>query len=379
MFEATIEYIKELYGHPAFVGLHEPRFAGNEKQYVADCIDSTFVSSVGKFVDRFEEMVEEFTGCAKAVACVNGTNSLHLALKMVGVERDDEVLTQALTFIATANAISYCSAIPVFLDVDKDTMGLSPDAVRAFLHENTEIRGEFTYNKTTGRRIKACVPMHTFGHAVEMDELVAICAAYKIAIVEDAAESLGSYYKGKHTGTIAEIGILSFNGNKTITTGGGGMLLFKDKELGMHAKHLTTQAKVPHRWEFAHDEIGYNYRMPNLNAALGCAQMEQLPLFLEKKKELAALYQSFFEKQNIRFVGAPAHSDSNYWLNAVILEDAGQRDAFLTATNDNGVMTRPIWRLMNLLPMFAHCQTDDLVNSVWLEERVVNIPSSVRL
>jgi aminotransferase in exopolysaccharide biosynthesis len=295
------------------------------------------------------------------------------------VERDDEVLTQALTFIATANAISYCGAIPVFLDVDKDTLGLSPEAVRIFLVENGEKRGEFTYNKTTGRRIKACVPMHTFGHAVRMDELVAVCAEYNIAWVEDAAESLGSCYKGKHTGTIAEIGILSFNGNKTITTGGGGMLLFKDKALGMHAKHLTTQAKLPHRWEFAHDEIGYNYRMPNLNAALGCAQMEQLPLFLEKKKELAGLYRAFFEKQNIRFVSAPDHSNSNYWLNAVILNDIKERDAFLTETNDNGVMTRPIWRLMNRLPMFAHCQTDDLVNSVWLEERVVNIPSSVRL
>jgi len=379
MFDATIDYIKELYGNPAFVGLHEPRFAGNEKQYVADCIDSTFVSSVGKYVDRFEQMVEEYTGCAKAVACVNGTNSLHLALTLVGVERDDEVLTQALTFIATANAISYCSAIPVFLDVEMDTMGLSPDAVRSFLEKNGEKRGEFSYNKTTGRRIKACVPMHTFGHAVRMDELVAVCAEYNISLVEDAAESLGSYYNGKHTGTIAEIGILSFNGNKTITTGGGGMLLFKDKALGMHAKHLTTQAKLPHRWEFAHDEIGYNYRMPNLNAALGCAQMEQLPLFLEKKKELAALYQQFFEKQNIRFVTAPAHSDSNYWLNAVILKDVEERDAFLNATNDNGVMTRPIWRLMNRLPMFANCQTDDLENSVWLEERVVNIPSSVRL
>ncbi|MEI7676512.1 MAG: LegC family aminotransferase [Bacteroidales bacterium] len=379
MFDATMDYIKELYGNPSFVGLHEPRFAGNEKQYVADCIDSTFVSSVGKYVDRFEQMVEEYTGCAKAVACVNGTNSLHLALTMVGVERNDEVLTQALTFIATANAISYCGAIPVFLDVEIDTMGLSPDAVRIFLEKNGEKRGEFTYNKTTGRRIKACVPMHTFGHAVRMDELVAVCGEYNISLIEDAAESLGSYYNGKHTGTIAEIGILSFNGNKTITTGGGGMLLFKDKALGMHAKHLTTQAKVPHRWEFAHDEIGYNYRMPNLNAALGCAQMEQLPLFLEKKKVLAALYQQFFEKQNIRFVSAPAHSDSNYWLNAVILKDVEERDAFLNATNDNGVMTRPIWRLMNRLPMFANCQTDDLENSVWLEERVVNIPSSVRL
>lgn len=379
MFSSTIKYIKELYGNPEFVGLHEPRFLGNEKKYVNDCIDSTFVSSVGKYVDRFEQMVEEFTGCAKAVACVNGTNSLHLALLLSDVKNDDEVITQALTFIATANAISYCNATPIFLDVDKDTMGLSPIALEKFLVEYGEIRGEFTFNKSTGNRIKACVPMHTFGHTCRMDEIIEVCSKYNISVVEDAAESLGSLYKGQHTGTIAEIGILSFNGNKTITTGGGGMLLFKDKRLGEKAKHITTQAKLPHRWEFSHDKIGYNYRMPNLNAAIGCAQMEQLPLFLKKKIELAQIYTEFFKANNMHFIKAPRHSTSNYWLNGLILKDKNERDQFLTETNNNGVMTRPIWKMMNKLPMFAHCQTDNLKNSLWLEERVVNIPSSVRL
>ncbi len=379
MYSRVIEYIQELYGNPDFVGLHEPRFVGNEKKYLNECVDSTFVSSVGKFVDRFEQMVEEYTGCAKAVACVNGTNALHLALLLAGVERGEEVITQPLTFIATANAISYCGAEPVFLDVDRDTLGLSPDAVKQFLAINAEKRDGFVYNKSTGRKIKAVVPMHTFGHVVRLDELKAVCNEYSLTLVEDAAESLGSFYKGQHTGTIGEIGVLSFNGNKTITTGGGGMLLFKNKEIGLHAKHLTTQAKVPHRWEFVHDEIGYNYRMPNLNAALGCAQMENLPMFLEKKKDLAEKYTYFFEAAGIQFVKQPEHSVSNYWLNAVILESAVERDNFLTQTNDCGVMTRPIWRLMNRLPMFRHCQTDSLVNAIWLEERVVNIPSSVRL
>ncbi|WP_243347497.1 LegC family aminotransferase [Parabacteroides sp. FAFU027] len=379
MYNRVIEYIKELYGNPDFVGLHEPRFVGNEKKYLNECVDSTFVSSVGKFVDRFEQMVEEYTGCAKAVACVNGTNALHLALVLSDVKAGDEVITQPLTFIATANAISYCGAEPVFLDVDRDTLGLSPKALKEFLSTKTEKKEGHVYNKISGRKIKAVVPMHTFGHAVRMDELKAICDEYGLALIEDAAESLGSFYKGQHTGTIGEIGVLSFNGNKTITTGGGGMLLFRDIETGLHAKHLTTQAKVPHRWEFVHDEIGYNYRMPNLNAALGCAQMENLPMFLEKKKDLAEKYSYFFGAAGIQFLQQPEHSDSNYWLNAVILGNAEERDKFLTQTNNNGVMTRPIWRLMNRLPMFSHCQTDNLENAIWLEERVVNIPSSVRL
>ena len=272
-YKQIVDFIHELYGNVDFVPLSVPRFVGNEKKYLDECIDTTFVSSVGKFVDRFEQMVAEYTGAKRAVVCVSGTNALHMALMLSGVERDDEVLTQALTFIATCNALSYIGAHPVFLDVDKQTMGLSPDAVQEWLAKNAEIRNDECFNKRTGRRVKACVPMHTFGHPVRIEELKAVCEEYHIELVEDAAESIGSLYKGKHTGTFGKVGALSFNGNKTITTGGGGMLLFMDEELGAYAKHLTTQAKVPHRWEFRHDHIGYNYRMPNINAALGCAQL----------------------------------------------------------------------------------------------------------
>lgn len=377
MCKETVNFIKELYQTDKFIPLHEPIFTGNEKKYLEECIDSTFVSSVGKFVDRFEEMMADYTGAKKAVVCVNGTNALQMALLLVGVEREDEILTQALTFIATANAISYCRAHPVFLDVDKETMGLSPDAVEKWLGSNAVLKDGVCYNKTTGRRIKACVPMHTFGHPVRIDELIAVCEKYHIELVEDAAESLGSYYKGKHTGTYGKIGILSFNGNKTITTGGGGMLLFNDDELAKHAKHLTTQAKIPHAWEFAHDDIGYNYRMPNLNAALGCAQLEQIDKILESKRNTAKAYREHFAGSTIEYFDEPKDCQSNYWLNAILLPNKEERDAFLKYSNENGVMTRPIWQLMNRMPMFKDCQTDELTNSNWFEERVVNIPSSV--
>jgi aminotransferase in exopolysaccharide biosynthesis len=295
MYREITEYIHALYGTDGFVPLSVPVFKGNEKKYMEECIDSTFVSSVGKFVDRFEEMVAEYTGAKKAVVCVSGTNALHMAMMLVGVERDDEVLTQALTFIATCNAISYIGAHPVFIDVDRDTMGLSPKAVQSWLENNAELRNGECYNKTTGRRVKCCVPMHTFGHPVHLEELVEVCKNWNIELVEDAAESIGSFYKGKHTGTFGKVGAISFNGNKTITTGGGGMLLFNDEELARHAKHLTTQAKVPHRWEFRHDHIGYNYRMPNINAALGCAQMEHLEEYVLNKRETAAKYAEFFK------------------------------------------------------------------------------------
>jgi len=377
MCKETVDFIKELYQTEKFIPLHEPIFMGNEKKYLDECIDSTFVSSVGKFVDRFEEMMADYTGAKKAVVCVNGTNALQMALLLVGVERNDEILTQALTFIATANAISYCGAHPVFLDVDKETMGLSPEAVEKWLENNAFLKDGVCYNKTTGRRIKACVPMHTFGHPVRIDELISVCEKYQIELVEDAAESLGSYYKGKHTGTFVKVGVLSFNGNKTITTGGGGMLLFNDDELAKRAKHLTTQAKIPHAWEFSHDEIGYNYRMPNLNAALGCAQLEQIDVILKSKQKTAKAYQKYFDDTDIEYFSEPKGCQSNYWLNAVILSNKDERDAFLKYTNENGVMTRPIWQLMNRLPMFVDCQTDELTNSLWFEERVVNIPSSV--
>ena len=380
MYSDVIKYIHELYGTNSFVPLSVPVFTGNEKKYLEECIDSTFVSSVGKFVDRFEEMVAEYTGAKKAVVCVSGTNALHMAMMLVGVERNDEVITQALTFIATCNAISYIGAHPVFIDVDKDTMGLSPKAVKAWLETNAEIKKNSCYNKNTGRRIKCCVPMHTFGHPVHLDELVEVCNAWHIELIEDAAESIGSFYKGKHTGTFGKVGAISFNGNKTITTGGGGMLLFNDEELAKFAKHLTTQAKVSHRWEFRHDHIGYNYRMPNINAALGCAQMENLEQFVLNKRETASIYADFFKNTDgIEYFVEPENCRANYWLNAVILKDKHAQLEFLQQTNDNGVMTRPIWELMNRLPMFEHCQNDGLENSIWLADRVVNIPSSVRV
>lgn len=380
MYSEFIKFVHKLYETNDFVPLSVPAFVGNEKKYLEECIDSTFVSSVGKFVDRFEEMVAEYTGAKKAVVCVSGTNALHMAMMLAGVERNDEVLTQALTFIATCNAISYIGAHPVFIDVDNDTMGLSPKAVKEWLEVNAEIKDGTCYNKTTGRRIKACVPMHTFGHPVHLDELVKVCEEWHIELVEDAAESLGSFYKGRHTGTFGKVGAISFNGNKTITTGGGGMLLFMDEELGQFAKHLTTQAKVPHRWEFVHDQIGYNYRMPNINAALGCAQMEHLEEFVLNKRETATKYAEYFKNlEDVDFFTEPSNCRSNYWLNVVILKDKQSQLEFLQQTNDNGIMTRPIWELMNRLPMFEHCQNDGLSNSIWLADRVVNIPSSVNL
>jgi aminotransferase in exopolysaccharide biosynthesis len=333
---------------------------------------------VGKFVDRFEEMVSKYTGAKKAVVCVNGTNALHLALLLVGVESGDEIITQPLTFIATVNAISYCGAQPVFIDVDKDTMGLSPIKVREWLEENTEAKDYSCFNKTTQRRIKACIPMHTFGHPVHLEELINVCKEYHIELVEDAAESLGSFYKGKHTGTFGKIGVLSFNGNKIVTTGGGGMLLFNDKKMAMRAKHLTTQAKIPHRWEFNHDEIGYNYRMPNINAALGCAQMENINDFLANKRELALKYKHFFSNIGIDFFDEPTDCKSNFWLNNIILKDKQTQHDFLTETHNQGILTRPIWELMNRLPMFVQCQYGKLENAEWFVDRVVSLPSGVR-
>ena len=379
-FKKITDFIHDLYGGGDFIPLAVPVFIGNEKKYLNECIDTTFVSSVGKFVDRFEEDTARYTGCKRAVVCVSGTNALHMSLILAGVERDDEVLTQALTFVATCNALSYIGAHPVFIDVDRDTMGLSPAAVREWLAKNSEQKNGECYNKRTGRRVKACVPMHTFGHPVHLDELVEVLKEYHIELVEDAAESIGSLYKGKHTGTFGKVGALSFNGNKTITTGGGGMMLFNDEELGAYAKHITTQAKIPHRWEFRHDHIGYNYRMPNINAALGCAQLEHIEEYVASKRETAKAYEEFFRNiPEIEFFTEPKDTRSNYWLNVVILKDKKAQLSFLEYTNDNGVMTRPIWELMNRLPMFEKCENDGLKNTIWFADRVVNIPSSVRL
>lgn len=379
MYSNVVEFIRKTFETEEFIPLHEPRFIGNEKKYLNDCINSTFVSSVGEYVDKLEELITEYTGAKYAIATVNGTSALHISLLLSGVNAGDEVITQPLTFIATCNAISYCNAKPIFVDVDRDTLGLSPKALKEFLEENTITKDGKCLNKTTGKIIKACVPMHTFGYPCRIDEIKEICDEYCIALVEDAAESLGSYYKGEHTGTFGTFGVISFNGNKIITAGGGGCVVTDDEVLAKKAKHMTTTAKVPHKWEYTHDMIGYNYRMPNLNAALLVAQLENLDNFLANKRELAISYEEFFANQDIQFVTEPAESQLNYWLNAVILKDREHRDQFLDETNSKGVMTRPIWTLMNKLEMFKDAQTGDLSNAEWLENRVVNIPSSVRI
>ena len=376
----TIAFIKDIYNNSDFIPLHEPKFIGNEKQYLSECIDSTYVSSVGKYVDEFEKAVATYVGAKYAIATVNGTSALHISLKLTGVDENSEVLTQALSFIATANAIMYCNAQPIFIDVSKKTMGLCPKALLKFLKENTiKDKNGNCINKKTKKIIKACVPMHTFGHPCKIDKIVSICKKYNISVIEDAAESLGSFYKNRHTGTFGQIGVFSFNGNKIITTGGGGMIVTDDEVLAKKAKHITTTAKVPHKWEYRHDEIGYNYRMPNLNAALGVAQLENLEEFLFKKRELSCCYSKFFEQNKIKFVHEPKKAKSNYWLQAIILKDKQEREIFLEISNNNGVMTRPIWKLLNSLDMFQNAQCDSLKNSKWLEQRVVNIPSSVRL
>ena len=377
--ERIVEFIQDTFKTKEFIPLHEPRFIGNEKKYLNDCIDSTFVSSVGKYVDQFEKEFALKVGSKYAIATVNGTAALHISLILADVKKNDEVITQPLTFIATCNAISYIGAKSIFVDVDLDTMGLSPDALKKFLETNCEVVNNKCINKTTKRTIKACVPMHTFGHSCRIDEIKEICDTWNISLVEDAAESLGSYYKEKHTGTFGKVGAFSFNGNKIITSGGGGVIITDDEVLAKRAKHITTTAKIPHPFEYVHDEIGFNYRMPNINAALLLAQLEQLDTFLEAKRKLALKYKEFFSINDITFIEEPKNSKSNYWLQAVLLKDKSQRDEFLEFTNKNAVMTRPIWRLMNELEMFKDCQKDDLKNAKFLEERVVNIPSSVIL
>jgi len=379
MFKSITDFIKTQFPNQDFIPLHEPRFVGNEKKYLNDCIDSTFVSSVGAYVDLFEQKMCELTGAKHCIAIVNGTNALHLSLLLAGVKDEDEVLTQALTFIATANAISYCNATPHFVDVDKDTLGLSPTLLKKHLQEIAEVKDGICYNKNTGKKISACVPMHTFGIPLYIDELIEVCNEYHIPVVEDAAESLGSYYKEKHTGTFGLLGTFSFNGNKTITCGGGGAIVTNDDALAIRGKHLSTQAKVPHKWEYVHDEIGYNYRMPNLNASLACAQLENLASFIRNKRELAKNYQQFFKSKKINFAKEQKDSVANYWLNALILKDKEERNDFLAYSNSNGVMARPIWELMSNLQLFKNCPKSNLENSNWLVERVVNIPSSVRV
>jgi len=384
MFDEIIKIIRDLYGKEGPIPLHVPVFIGNEKKYLNDCVDTTFVSSVGPYVEKFEQAIANYTGAKAAVAVVNGTNALYLALLSIGVENNTEVLTQPLTFIATTNAISYIGAYPVFIDVDEDTLGLSPDSLEQWLAENAIVQSNeqgklFSFNKITGRRISACVPMHTFGHPAKIDKIVEICKKYYIPVVEDAAESLGSFYKGKHTGTFGKIGVLSFNGNKIITTGGGGMIITDDIELAKQIKHLTTQAKVNHPWEFYHDKIGYNYRMPNINAALGLAQFENIDFFLKNKRETAQYYKEKFKLLGIPFIEEPSNATSNYWLNSILFENETERDNFLAYAHEQQILCRPAWKLMTKLPMYRNALCGNIKNAIYFEERIVNIPSSVRL
>lgn len=370
-------FVRSLFQTNDFIPLHAPTFIGKEKAYLSETIDSTFVSSVGAFVDQFEKQMESLTQTKKAVAVVNGTAALQVALRLTGVQKEEEVLTQALTFVATANAIHYNQAHPVFIDVDKDTMGLSPVALQSFLEDFGEKRDNDTYNKNTGRRIAACLPMHSFGLMCRIEEIVSICENWNIPVVEDAAEALGSACSGQPAGSLGQLGTFSFNGNKIVTCGGGGAIVTNNSALGKKAKYLTTTAKVPHAWEYVHDELGYNFRMPNLNAALACAQLEQLEHFLDRKRWLFAQYKAFFEEKGVHMKKPLPNTTSNHWLNAIELDNKEERDAFLKATNEAGIMTRPIWRLMYKLPMYKDCQKDSQENAEFLEDRIVNIPSSV--
>jgi len=377
MFSSVLEFIKQKFPGQDFISLHEPQFQGNEKKYLNDAIDSTFVSSVGAYVNKFEEMMCEITGAKYAIATANGTSALHLGLLVAGVKKEDEVLTQSLTFIATANAISYIGASSVFVDVDRDTMGLSPDSLAGYLNEFAELKDGWAVSKISGKRIKACVPMHTFGFPCRTKEIAVICKKWNIALVEDTAESIGSYRNGVHTGLDGLVGAFSFNGNKSVTCGGGGALITNDEEVAKLAKHLSTQAKSPHRWEFRHDSVGYNYRMPNLNAALACAQLEQLPKYLKSKRKLAKEYAVFFKEIGIDFVTEPEGTEASYWLNCLLFKSREERDEFLEVSNGNGVMARPAWELMHTLEMFKDSHKGDMTNSEWIVERLVNIPSSV--
>jgi aminotransferase in exopolysaccharide biosynthesis len=379
VYDSFVRLVQDWYGSRGLIPLHEPRFVANEEQYVADAIKSTLVSSVGEYVDRFEARIAEYTGARYAVATVNGTAALHIALKLVGVTAQSEVITQPLTFVATCNAIRYCGADPVFVDIDRRTLGMSSDSLRGFLDDCGQLTDEGCINRHTGRRIAACVPVHTFGHPVRIDAITDICQRYGVPVVEDAAESLGSVYTGRHTGTFGQIGILSFNGNKTITTGGGGMIITDDEATALHAKHVTTTAKLPHPWRYDHDEIGFNYRLPNLNAALGCAQMETLDNLLASKRELSNVYATWCAHHGIEFILEPNNARSNYWLHGFLMQDEQERNRFLEHTNRAKVMTRPAWTPMHQLPMFEDCMRVDLNTTNDVASRLVNVPSSSRI
>ena len=373
-----VDFVQDHYGTKKMIPLHSPFFRGKEKEYLIDTIDSTFVSSVGAYVNKFERLISEFTGAKFAIATTNGTSALHASLLLLGVQPGDEVITQSLTFVATCNAIRYCHADPIFTDVDKKTLGMSPESLSHFLEEFGDLRDDgYCWNLKTGRPIRVCVPMHNFGHPVRIDEIKNICEKYNIEVLEDAAESLGSFFKEKHTGRFGKVAIISFNGNKIITAGGGGMIITDDEIIAKKAKHITTTSKKSHPWLFIHDQLGFNYRLPNLNAALGCAQMEQLKGFIETKRAIAKRYENWFSSKNYTFITEPVNSKSNYWFNSFLANDREERDSILGYANENNVMMRPAWTPMHSLEMFTNYQKTDLTNTIWLEERLVNIPSSV--
>lgn len=378
VFKYIIDFIRDLYFNEVPIPLHAPKFLGNEKKYLNECIDTTYVSYIGEFVNKFEEHIKVLAGTKYAIAIVNGTSALQITLRCIGVTAGDEVITQPLTFAATAAAIKHVNAEPVFVDIDKDTLGMSPLSLLNFLEKYAEQKNNGLYNKITKRKISAVIPVHILGHPTRIDEIVRICSIYNLPIIEDAAESIGSLYKDRHVGTFGKAGIISFNGNKTVTTGGGGMIITDDKDLAQKIKHLTTTAKVPHKWEIYHDDIGYNLRMPNINAAIGCAQMEYIDYILQNKRETANVYKNYFDEVGIPFLTEPQYSRSNYWLNAIILNDRVERDDFLEYSNNCGVQTRPLWNLLSELLPYKDCFKVDLKNAEWIQKRVVCIPSSIR-
>ena len=378
-YQEITAFIKTLYPKQDMVLLHCPEFLGNEKKYLAECIDTKYVSYIGRFVVDMEKKIMEMTGAKHAVAMVNGTSALHMLLLAVGINTEDEIITQSLSFAATAAAIIHAQATPVFVDVEQSTLGMSPESLKNFLAEYAEIKAGKCFNKKTGKQIKAVIPMHTFGHPVRIDEIKKICEEFSLILIEDAAESLGSFCRERHTGTIGRASILSFNGNKLVTTGGGGMVITDDEVVANRIRYISTTAKCPHRWEFYHDEVGYNLRMPSLNAAIGLAQLEYLDRMLENKRETAHLYQKFFDAIGIKFVTEPDNAKSNYWLNAILFDDQKQRDEFLEYSNDNGVQTRPAWALLHTLPPYRQCQHTETPNAEYIVDRLVNIPSSVRV
>lgn len=377
--EDIVNVVREVYATQDFIPLHVPVFIGNEKEYLNECIDSTFVSSVGAYVNRIEKEVAEYVGAKRVVAVCNGTMGLHVALHSLGVGASDEVITQPFSFVATANAIRYTGASPVFVDISRNTLGLCPVALKKYLEANYELTDGLATNKHNGKKLKAIVPMHSFGIPCEIDRIIDVANEFNVPLVEDAAESLGSIYKGQHTGTFGKIGVYSFNGNKTITAGGGGVIVTNDEDLADYLKHLTTTAKRPHKYEYFHDEMGFNYRMPNLNAALLCAQLEKLDQILENKRCTTQDYgQKLAEIEGVELLQVTDNCISNNWLNALLFKDVDARNSFLEYSNSNGVMTRPAWELLNTLPMYSNCDAGDLAVAEEIASRLVNIPSSYR-